>query len=389
MKQIKHKPLCMVLVVYWFISIVWQKKDMLFYQNIGNPLFWASMLIYFVVNKKNYIIRFCNNRKYLYGMFLLSAMHMIIYFYFGFFFGFSKSPYSHTIVSIGKNIIVHILPIVGIEVTRSIIIVRNKNQKGFLCLFTLLCIFLETKYSILFDLRNDKEQLFQYIFGTVLPFIACHFLCTYLSLKGSYSVPLVYRVGKELMVIGLPIFPDMDWFISGSFHVVSLTIIYFVYQYKLVKEPKARQKTKETFFTKWRYRILLLSCILLISFMLGAFPYEPIVVFSNSMSSVYSKGDVIIFKKRKEKELKEIPENTIIIYQIGERTIAHRVVQKIKKKEEIYYQTKGDNNNVVDKDLVEIKQIKGVYVFSIKYIGFPSVWLYQYFHTNKTKAEAK
>ena len=104
----------------------------------------------------------------------------------------------------------------------------------------------------------------------------------------------------------------------------------------------------------------------------------------------FSRGDVLIFKKLNNEELKEIPENAIIIYSIGEQNIAHRVIKKKKKNDIVWYQTKGDNNNVPDTNLVKIEQIKGVYEFRIKYIGFPSVWLYSYFNNENNKAiEAK
>ena len=60
--------------------------------------------------------------------------------------------------------------------------------------------------------------------------------------------------------------------------------------------------------------------------------------------------------------------------------LAHRVVNVIRQNETVKYQTKGDNNNAADMNLVETEQIQGVYVFHIKYLGFPSIWLYDYFN---------
>ena len=47
---------------------------------------------------------------------------------------------------------------------------------------------------------------------------------------------------------------------------------------------------------------------------------------------------------------------------------------------QIKYQTKGDSNNICDTKFVEISQIKGMYVFHIKYAGILSVWLYEIFN---------
>ena len=36
-----------------------------------------------------------------------------------------------------------------------------------------------------------------------------------------------------------------------------------------------------------------------------------------------------------------------------------------------------------------IEQISGMYVFHVKYIGFPSIWLYEYFNNKDAKVEIK
>ena len=55
----------------------------------------------------------------------------------------------------------------------------------------------------------------------------------------------------------------------------------------------------------------------------------------------------------------------------------------------VSYVTKGDNNNVEDFYLVDSKNIQGIYKFSIPFIGFPSVWLNEYFHGEDTKVGIK
>ena len=122
--------------------------------------------------------------------------------------------------------------------------------------------------------------------------------------------------------------------------------------------------------------------------MVGIFKYEPIVILSNSMVPTFSRTDIVIYKKLDEEQLQEIPIGSIIVYSIDDQNIAHRVVS-IVKDENIMYQTKGDNNNVSDTNLVKINQIKGVYVFHIKYLGFPSVWLHEYLNSDSAKVEIK
>ena len=154
---------------------------------------------------------------------------------------------------------------------------------------------------------------------------------------------------------------------------------------------KEKNKVKKKYyifsntFSKISYIITLILSITLICFMLGVFKYEPIVILSNSMKNTFSRGDAIIYKKLTDSQLKQIPLYSIIVYTIGEQNVAHRIVSITKENDIVFYQTKGDSNNVPDTFLVTPNQIKGVYVFHIKYIGFPSVWLHDYFNIENIK----
>ena len=383
MRYLKDNGLLIILTFYMIITINLNFIDISFYTNILNPLFWACILIYLTLNMKDYYIRFITNKKYIIYMFIISCIHIIIYFYLGFFLGFSKSPYNHDILSILKNVLIKTIPIISIEVTRCVFLTRNKNNKLLKIIITLLLILIEINYNALIGLFSNKEELFKYICSYILPLIACNCLYTYLTLQGSYSLPLIYRFFKELIYILLPILPDINWFIRGSICILSPTFVYLLYKYIFTKKKDDNYKQKEYFFAKISYTITFILCVSLISFMLGLFKYKPITILSNSMNLIFSRGDVVIFKKLKDNELKEIPNHSIIVYSIENQTIVHRVIKVIKNSDTILYQTKGDNNNAPDINLVQINQIKGIYVFHIKYLGFPSIWLYDYFHSEK------
>ena len=112
----------------------------------------------------------------------------------------------------------------------------------------------------------------------------------------------------------------------------------------------------------------------MVCFMLGVFQYEPIAILSNSMFPTFCRGDVVVFKKLSEAELKELKKQTTIVYTIDNQNIAHRIVDVIEENDKVFYQTKGDNNNAPD----------------MNYIGFPSIWLYEYFLNEKNaKVETK
>lgn len=339
-------------------------------------VFWSCILAYLMWDIKQTPVRFIKNRKYIIYMIIISSIHVIIYFYLGFVLGFSKSPYSHEIFVLIKNIITKIVPIIGVEVTRGVIATRNKKNKKTLAFLTIILILAEIDYNTLINFTN-KEELFKYICSTILPTIVCNILYTYLTLKGSYTLVLIYRIYKETIALILPIIPNIDWFISGTVGILSPTIVYVMFKY-IFEKPK-----KGTHYEKVSYVITFILLIALVCFMVGIFKYEPIAIASNSMTPTFSRGDMLIFKKVSDDELKKIPKNTIIIYSIGKQNVAHRIIDRVEKNGTVAYQTKGDSNNVSDMNLVQTEQIKGVYLFHLKYIGLPSVWLYEYFNNEE------
>lgn len=92
------------------------------------------------------------------------------------------------------------------------------------------------------------------------------------------------------------------------------------------------------------------------------------MVDTGSMEPQYSVGDLIIIK---ETPKEKIQVGDVINYtsENGIDTITHRVVEILEKDGEIYYKTKGDNNNEEDPDLVNYNKVQGVLVFKISKLG--------------------
>ncbi len=386
MKYVKDKELLIIITIYIFITINLITKDMALYMNVINPMFWGTILIYLIWNIKKYYIRFNINKRYFIAIFIISCVYVVSYFYIGFILGFSKSPYNHDILSILKNIITRLLPIISIEITRAVIVTRNKNNKLVLVITTILLILAEINYSALI---MNRQEVFQYIFSDVAGIVSVGILSTYLTLKGSYLLPVIYRLFNKVVILILPILPNINWFISGAINVISPIVVYILFKYELIKENKDMRKQKENLKSKISYTLAISFSITLICFMLGIFKHEPIAILSNSMAPTFNRGDIVIFKKLEEEQLKEISIGTIIVYTIGDQNIAHRIVDVKKENGTVLYKTKGDSNNIADMEQVQINQIKGVYAFHIKYIGFPSVFLYDFFNHKEAEVEIK
>ncbi len=379
MRYFNNKKIVLLIIIYLVATIILTLKNNTIYVNIINPIFWGIMLVYLIWYIKNGHIRLNSIKKYYIFMIIIPIIHVIIYFCLGYIVGFIQSPYNHQLTSILKNIAVEIIPIIGIEVLRITLVIRNKKNKAFLNLITILLIFLEIKYNYIASLSANKEELFKYVCSEIIPLFFLNILYTYLAINGCCILSLLYRIFTRIIVLLSPILPNLDWFMTAAVNIISPVIIYFLFKYKFIKGKKDIRKKKQYFFQKLNYIITIILSVTIIGFMIGIFKYEVISVISNSMSPLFERGDAVIYKKLNNDELKNISEGSIIIYSIGNKNIAHRVVNIIKDNDIILYQTKGDQNNMSDTNLVEINQIKGVYVFCIKYMGFPSVLLYEYF----------
>jgi len=74
----------------------------------------------------------------------------------------------------------------------------------------------------------------------------------------------------------------------------------------------------------------------------------------------YQKGDIITYKRAEDTNI----DNPAI-------TTTHRIVEVIKKEQEIFYSTKGDANNAPDGKLTPDPAVIGKVVFQIPFIGYP------------------
>jgi len=124
---------------------------------------------------------------------------------------------------------------------------------------------------------------------------------------------------------------------------------------------------------KWKYiwmaMILLAIVILIILFFnkkterFSMFGIKGMVVVSGSMEPTIKVGDIVVVKHKAKDEIRV---NDIIAFKNDNIVVTHRIVDIIDDK----YQTKGDNNNVVDEDLVQYDDVEGVKIFKIPVLGY-------------------
>ena len=96
--------------------------------------------------------------------------------------------------------------------------------------------------------------------------------------------------------------------------------------------------------------------------------YKPLFVLTGSMEPGIKTGDMIIVKGIKESKIKE---GDVVTFSLeGSReTVTHRIIKIVEKDGKVYYQTKGDNNNAPDPELVTYDMIIGKVVKIVGGLG--------------------
>lgn len=100
------------------------------------------------------------------------------------------------------------------------------------------------------------------------------------------------------------------------------------------------------------------------------------VVLSSSMSPAYKAGDAIIVN---DVSPENVEEGDVITFRQpsgmevqtqGTDLVTHRVVEVVRKDDDLYFRTKGDANEEADKQLVPASNVVGRVSFGIPYIGY-------------------
>lgn len=116
---------------------------------------------------------------------------------------------------------------------------------------------------------------------------------------------------------------------------------------------------------------LVISAVILAILLVGVrfLGLKVFTVLSPSMEPMYKTGSVIYVKSVKPEELEV---GDVITFSISKTTIAtHRIVEILPKNNGyLYFQTKGDANEIKDAFPVHEANIVGTPVFTIPYLGY-------------------
>ena len=100
------------------------------------------------------------------------------------------------------------------------------------------------------------------------------------------------------------------------------------------------------------------------------------------MDPTFTRGDAVIIKKMDSSEKKLLQKDDVIQYRRKDTTVIHRIVDIVDNQRERGYILKGDNNESDDPFIVYDNQIIGKATLIIPKLGYPSVWLSEFLHSN-------
>lgn len=385
MKKINNKIWVVygILIVYLFLLILFPPifKESIYTKLIQQILwFGLAFYCYYASDKESFRNRDKTGKIQI--VIIFTIIYLMVYFVLGLLFGYKRSPYAHTFSAILTNIWVFIPVIFFQEYIRAVLVRFTKRNETLLVIIFLLFSLIELNYGSMGASFATRESAFKYISSTLLPTLTRNALFTYFALVCDYWPSMIFRTAVMAMNVLLPIFPDLDWFVTGLLELSTYVIMFISVNYMndLSKRVTVRTSRRAQRTSNPKVTIPLLVVLLIfVCFVAGFFTYRPIAIVSDSMVPKFARGDAVVVKKLSNKEKKSLKKNDIIQYSLDGRTIVHRIHKKIKDENgNITYQTKGDNNNAPDDKLVTLKQVKGKVTFVVPYAGWPSVLIYDF-----------
>lgn len=334
----------------------------------------AYFLLGFEKNKSRY------NKDIILSLIIYITIYYISIYLFGLFIGFSKNVYNFDFISIVNNIVPVIILIFVSEILRYII--NSKIKDSYLLLGLSLIVFSMIDITFTLNATNfgDFYTVLKVIGLFVLPSLGKNFLFTYLSVKVGFKPNMVYRYLMDIPKYILPIIPNFGAYVESIIYI-AFPILVFIIIYNNLKKVDRKvnkiiksKKSKRTIIT---YYIIIPLLIITVALTSGYFKYQAIVVATGSMSPNINKGDVVVVKKLSDNEIRNLKIGDILVFNRENKIVVHRIYKIYSSGDEIFFKTKGDNNNAPDSYLIEIHEILGVVKLKVRYIGYPTVALYE------------
>lgn len=370
-----------IIEIILFISII------MFNILVKNVLcLYGSIIIITLISL--YLFGFYRDKSYLKGSvnrIVISSLlsFFLISYSLGLFVGYNRTPISLNISYLIENVLLLLGVTTCIELLRYIIIKKSKKSLKPMIFYAVIISIL----NIIIEINGynffDREIVFIFISTIVLPVISREFLCSYLTYKVGLIPSLIFKIVIVLYPYVFPIIPNLGDYIYSVMNIVLIYIIFYFSSKSILYAEKSNKYSKRV-SNRIVYLPILAMLIFLVILVSGIFKYKLIAIGSNSMSPVYVKGDAIIY--RKIEDINELKIGDIIAFKVGGIVVTHRIVS-VKVSNGTYFITKGDANKSIDSFDVSSSDVLGKVEYKIKYIGYPTIWINDFFNRGEMNYE--
>ncbi len=366
------------LILFQIISIALLFS--LFIFRINNIYLLLGLLATYLYIRKNRVSYSETKDTFIFTIVAL-VIAITIYYLIGLFNSYESNYASifHKYIS-KPEVLINVLIIIISELIRPIVIKKiykkDKKININIILFVVIYVLIDMKVSVRAQTFSSIKQFYLLLGMVILPSLSKNILLNYLTKNKKNKSSITYRSMNDLYVYLLPIIPVFNLYYEAILLVIFPYIHYLFYSLLFVKQGiKESQRRKSVYFrlSSLIYIVLFLIVTAVVS---GSFKYGVLAIGSESMTGTIDKGDAIVLHKVDTKKLKQ---GKIIIFEKEGTVYVHRIVEAYSDDNGTMFITKGDANRTKDMWVVYEKDIKGIYDFRIKYIGYPSVWLREFF----------
>lgn len=380
MRSLSKKALFLYIFIVAFLvgRVLIFKGDLIsVYTTKFNPIFWIfTAILSYLIARDEPNLKVRSKYDITQTVIIILILYCMIYFSLGLVFGYEKSPYSHELIPMLKNIWTFVVAIGFQEYVRMQLIKLSPKKIGYYAIITLFFIIAEIDFWNISSNFSNNVAFFKYMSQTIVPLLVSNCLFTYLVIMAGNVSSTIYRVILSLITILLPIFPGLNWLIKAMLEIILVIVCALYVNYVDLQSARVlnRRQLKKEKVTSYIPFVIVL--VILVCFIGGIFKYQPIAVLSNSMYPTFARGDAVVVQKLEKKEFSKLKKGDILYYSKDGKLVIHRIIE-IKETEEkkLEIKTKGDNNNTEDNWIIKEEEIIGKVKFMIPYIGYPSVWV--------------
>ncbi len=380
-----YKKISLGLIAFLVLMYLRQNTALLSLRFLGGfntwvePIIWGvmSLLIVYAIPKKHLKGQVKHKQTVYIWAFNAAVAFIIMSLIAGFFDGFGKSPYDHSLMGILQNSIIIGSALVGQELVRAYVLnsTLGRESKWPIPLMIGLMTFINLPLVQLINMAGSQDVM-TFVANIFLPTLSENMLATYLVVYAGPIASVIYLGLVESFEWLSPILPDLSWLAKGmigmSVPIGALIMISQAYM-KLTGHFKAYRE-KETKVYEWLP--VTVTCVLIIWFTVGVFPIYPSAIATGSMKPGINPGDVVLVKKLQDRaDIEDLQIGDIIQFKKESILVNHRIIDIVEEEDEMKYRTKGDNNSAQDADLVAAEDIKGTIVQVIPKIGWPTLIL--------------